>query len=121
MRPLTPSELTNFLDRFDDFKESEIRSLNIISPTNIVLSLVAQDKARDNDWITVELEFSDVSDAKLLDKNKFTYADMSDGITILHEVGLMAFGISKYKDISSVKESLLYIIAKSIKYNESGF
>jgi len=121
MRPLLPSEITKFLDRFNSFKESEIRSLKVSSPTEIQLVLTAQDKARGFDWITVTFLFNDIDNARLIDENKLSYVSMDDGITIINENQLFAFAVGKYQSLQSAQEAQLYLISKTIKYNESEF
>jgi hypothetical protein len=121
MKPLHSSEITKFLERFDDFKESEIKELKIVSSTEIVLLLTAQDRARAFDWVTVELNFSGVSDAKLIDESKLAYLDTSDGLTLLKEGDSFAFALGHYRTIISLKDAQLYIVSNSIKYSEGTF
>ncbi len=121
MKPLDASQITKFLERFDDFKESEIRSLEIISPTEIEITLTAQDKARAFDWITVTMLLSGVSDAKLIDTSKVGFVDMDNGITILKEGSNFAFGVGQYNNISALKDAQLYIISQTIKHKEGAF
>jgi len=121
MKPLLSSKLKEFLDRFDHFKESEIRSLEIISPTTIELTLTAQDKARAYDWLTITLLFDEVNDAKLISGSQIAYVNLDDGISIVTEDGFFAFCLENYKTVASIKESSFYIISKSIKYKEGAF
>ena len=121
MKPLTSSEITKFLERFDDFKESEIRSLKIISPTETEISFAVQDKARAYDWITITLLLSGLQDAKLIDESKLEYVDMSEGISILHGEGLFHLGLGSCKTLASIKDALLFVISENIKYNEGAF
>jgi len=121
MKPLIHTNITNFLERFDNFQDSEIRSLNIISPNEIELTLTAQDKARAYDWVTVKFLFLGIDDARLIDENKLTYVTIEDGITILYENGFFAFALGNIKSVSSAKDSQLYLISDTIKYSESQF
>jgi len=121
MKPLNPSEITKFLERFDDFKESKIRSLEIVSPTEMKMTFAVQDKARAFDWITINLLFNGVSDAALIDKNKLDYVVMDEGISILHEGNFFGLCLGRYKNFSSIKDASLYILSKNIKYNEGAF
>lgn len=121
MKPLLQTQLLTFLERFDNFKNAEFRTLKIISPTNISLTLSLQDGARAFDWITLTLEFFGVSDARLLEEEKLKFIDMSDGASLLFEENKFAFGIAECYNISSVKNSSLYLICESIKYEEGLF
>jgi hypothetical protein len=121
MKPLDASQITKFLARFDDFRESEIRSLEIISPTEIEITLTAQDSARAFDWITVTLLFSGVSDARVVDTKKLAYVDMESGVTLLNEDAHYAFCVGEYSSIAALQDAQLYIISQNIKYNEGAF
>lgn len=121
MKPLLKKDLNLFLQRFNYFIDSELRHVQIVSPTTICIILAAQDSARAFDWITVELEFSGVNEAKLLDENRISFLDMSDGITLLNEDNLFAFAVSKCSNISTVKSSTCHVVALSVKYKEGLF
>jgi len=119
LKPLT--KIDEFLKRFDNFKDGEVRLLEVISPTTMKITLAGQDSARDFDWITVSLEFSNVSDAKLLEQNRLALIDMSDGVNIINENNSLAFAIGECYNISAIKTSVCYIVSSSIKYEEGLF
>jgi len=119
MKPLTKVE--EFLERFDNFKDSEFRSLEIKSPTSMSITLATQDKNRDFDWITITLDFIDVSDALLVDGNKLQHIDLSDGVTILKNQDKFYFGIGVCSSVDSIKTSTLFIESSNLKYKEGSF
>ncbi|QOY54662.1 hypothetical protein HUE87_12525 [Candidatus Sulfurimonas marisnigri] len=121
MKPILAKELPNFLKRFGNFVHGELRNIEIISPTVIKLTIAGQDSARGFDWLTIELELSGVSDAKLLDSSKLLHVDMSNGINIIFEENSFAFGIGDYHNLSGIKNAVCYIISSSIKYKEGLF
>jgi len=121
MKPLLEKELPTLLKRFDNFIDAELRSIEIISPTIIKITLAGQDSSRGFDWITVELEFNDVSDAQLVESSKLSYLDMSDGVSIIFTDNLFAFGIGTYNSSSNIKNSSSFIISASLKYAEGSF
>ena len=112
MKPLLAKDLPTFLERFGNFVDGEFRHVEIISPTTINITLACQDSARGFDWITVEFEFSGVSDASLIDNSKLSHVDMEDGVTIIFENTLFTL---------SVKNSTFQIISSNIKYQEAQF
>lgn len=118
MKPLTNTE--EFTKRFGNFIDGEIRSIEIISPTTMRITLAGQDSARSFDWITVTLEFNGVSDARLLDQSKLSLIDMSEGLTIIND-NKFAFAIGECYNISSIKSSTLYIECNGLKYEEGAF
>jgi hypothetical protein len=109
------------LTRFDNFKDAELRSLEVVSPTNIKLTVAVQDSARAFDWITLELDFIGVSDARVIEENKLPYIDMSDGVSLLHVKGEFAFGIGACYNVQAIKNSTFYIISQDLKYKEGQF
>lgn len=119
MKPLLKKDLSSFLKRFDSFRESELHSIEIITPTTVKITLTAQDSAREFDWIVVALEFSNVSDAQLPQNSKLAHIDMSEGITIIFSDAQIAFGIGNYDNFPSITNSICSIKAASIKYEES--
>lgn len=121
MKPLLKKDLSLFLKRFDDFKDAELRSLEIISPTIVKITLAAQDSARGFDWITISLEFDDISDAKLPQNSKLSYINMSEGVTLIHADNSFAFAVGKYETLSSAKNSVCFIFSSCIKYKEASF
>jgi hypothetical protein len=112
MKPLHVDELPSFVKRFGDFLDAEIRSIDIISPTQIKLTLACQDSSRAYDWIALEFEFSAVSDASLIENSKLLHVDTSDGISISHKNDDFIF---------KVNNSTLQIISKNIKYQQKQF
>ena len=121
MKPLLAKELLNFVKRFDNFIDAQIRSIDLVSPTSIVASIACQDSLRGYDWLTLKLEFSGVLDAKLLDNSKISLVDMDDGISIINEKNHFAFAIGSYNNISGIKNANTYIISSSVKYKEESF
>jgi len=121
MKPLTQNNIPAFLERFNNFKDAEFRSLEIISPLKIKLIFALQDAARAFDWITIELEFNGVSDARLLEQKRLSFVDMSEGVNIVKNDDLFAFGIGECYNISNIKNSICYLIATDLKYREGLF
>lgn len=120
MKPLLDKNLASFLKRFDGFIDAEFRSIEIVSPTTVKITLAAQDSARGFDWITIELEFNGVNDARVLDNSKLSHIDMSNGITLIYADNQFVFGVGDY-NYSNITDSICYIKAISLKYLEGGF
>jgi len=109
------------LKRFDNFKDAQLRSLDVVSATHIKLNVAVQDSARAFDWITLTLNFIGVTDARLLDSKKLQFVDMSEGVSLLHVNKEFAFAIGACYNISTIKNSTLYIIFQDLKYQEGQF
>lgn len=121
MKPLLKKDIEGFLKRFGSFVDAEFRSIEILSPTSLKITLAAQDSAREFDWITVDLEFNGINDAKLLDNSKLSYIDTNEGITLISENSRFAFAIGGYSNFSNITDSACYIKADSLKYKEGIF
>lgn len=121
MKPLLARELPTFLQRFGNFVDGELRHVEIVSPTVIKITIAGQDSARGFDWLTIELELSGVSDARLIDNSKLLHVDMSGGINIVFEENTFAFGIGNNHNISGIKNAITFIISSSVKYKEGSF
>jgi hypothetical protein len=121
MRPLSANNVKTFLQRFEQFRDAELRSVEVLSATNISITFAVQDSARAFDWITITLAFEGVSDAKLIETNKVAFIDMSDGISLICEANLAAFCIGSYNDINAIKNASLFVISESLKYQEGQF
>jgi hypothetical protein len=117
MKPLSKNDLHAFLERFDNLSGGELISLEILSPTVFKIALTVQDKNRAFDWVNLNLEFSSVNDAKLLENNALKAVDMEEGGTInFTENGIeVGFGSPEYLS------SPLRLRAEVLKYEESPF
>ena len=121
MKPLHVSTIESFSSRFDNFISSEIRSITIKSPTVIEIRCSVQDTARSYDWIDINLELSNVTDAKLLGNDKLRYLDMQEGLGILFSGKEVIFSHGICESKESACESTFYIVSESIKYEELPF
>ena len=121
MKPLLAKNLAGFLERFDNFKNGELRSIEVISPTTMLVTLAGQDTAREFNWISVGLEFTGVSDARLLENSKLSLVDMDDGVSIIHENNKFAFGLGESYNISSIQNSTCQLVSSGLKYQEGEF
>ncbi|MBU1927743.1 hypothetical protein KKG77_01950 [bacterium] len=121
MKPLLAKNINAFLKRFNSFRDGEIRSIEVISPTQMKVTLAGQDEGRSFDWISLELEFSGVNDAKLVENSKLSFIDMYEGISIVSHEGSIAFAVGEHNNLSQLKNSTLYTIGSSVKYKEGAF
>jgi hypothetical protein len=121
MKPLHVSQIESFNRRFNHLIDSELRRVDILSPTTMSIVLSVQDENRAFDWINLELEISGISDARLIDENKISFVDMSDGISILYEDNNVIVSVGKYSSFESANNAPLYIKGDTLKYQENTF
>ena len=121
MKPLLANKTTELLIRIDNAIDGELYAVTMNSPLNFTIELSVQDKNRGYDWINIAFEVDGVSDARLIEDEKLSLVDMSEGISIVYENGTAAIGIGKYTSLDSIKSSALYLIGSTIKYEERSF
>jgi len=121
MKPLTASALSGLFERFDHGKGAELRHITPLGPTTIELTLSLQDKNRGYDWVDLALEISGVTDAKLLDDNRFGFLDTDDGLSVIITPGQVGFGIGAFETLTALTAAALYLVGSSIKYEERPF
>ena len=117
MKTLNKQDLKAFLERFSNFSGGELVKLDVLSPTTFKIALTVQDKNRAFDWVDLNLEFSGVNDAKLLDESALKAVDMEVGGNIsFTDAGVeVGFGSDEYL------ASPLHLRAEVLKYEETSF
>lgn len=121
MKPLTASMIETFYQRFDRAVNGELRSVNILNPSTIMLRLSVQDEARAFDWIDLELEISGISDARLIEDKQLPFVDMSEGISIVFEGSEVIVCVGGYRDFEAARHAPLFIQGSALKYQENTF
>jgi len=121
MKPLLANKSRELLTRIDNAIDGELYAVTMNSPLNFTIELSVQDKNRGYDWINIAFEIDGVSDARLIEDEKLSFVDMSEGITVLFEDGICAIGVGKYDSLESIKSATLYLVGSTIKYEERPF
>jgi len=122
MKPLlTQIDIDNLLNRLERGVEAQNLSIEVISPLKMILRMSLQDTHRDYDWLDVLFEIDGVSDARLLDETQLLHVDMSEGFSLIHKNAMAGICIGNYAEVSTFKDSTLYILGKSLKYEEAAF
>jgi len=121
MKPLRADNLESFNRRFNYAKDAMLNSLDVIDATTISLRLSVQDEGRGFDWIDIVVEVSGVSDARLVDDNRLSLIDMSDGLSVIFEDGVVIVAVGSYKRVDSAVNAPLFIKGSTLKYQENSF
>ncbi len=114
MKPVTPSVLEDLNNRTENFNGIVVNSLDVISADIIKLTLSAQDRAKDFDWVGFEFEFSGIEDAILVENEKLKFIDT---ISLFFDSGSFCFSTDSYNDKNGIKNALCYIISKTLKFD----
>ena len=117
MKNLNKTDLNAFLERFDYARGGELVSVDILSPTSFKIALTVQDKNRAFDWVNLNFECSETSDAKLVSDAALKAVDMEEGINISFEEEGVKIGFGSDEYLSSP----LSLCANTLKYEESPF
>ena len=107
-------EINTLLEKYDNFKGAQIRSVEYISLTERIVTLGDEDEDGE-DMYSVKLTFSDIQSSKILEQSVLSYLDMSSGITLIKENGLYGFSIGKGSAMLHVHNAPIYIVAAKIK------
>jgi len=110
-------EINALLEKYNHFKYEQIRSVKWITDTSILLTLVIQDDEGE-DVESIEIEFSDIKESRLLENSVLPLMDMTSGITIIEEHGLYGFALGSGSAMLHVHNAPLYIVASGIKLKE---
>lgn len=107
-------EINTLLEKYNNFKGAQIRSVEYISLTERIVTLGDEDEDGE-DMYSVKLTFSDIQSSKILEQSVLSYLDMSSGITLIKENGLYGFAIGKGSAMLHVHNAPIYIVAAKIK------
>ena len=121
MKPLNTNQLPELLTRIDNAIDGELISVVMNNPQSFTVEFSVQDKNRGYDWINIAFEIEGVMDAKLIEESNISFVDMSDGISLIYEEGMVLLGIGNYNTLQSAKSAMLYLVGSTLKYEERPF
>jgi len=110
-------QINTLLEKYNNFKDAQIRSIQTLSDSSKVLTLVIQDDDGE-DINSVKIEFNNVANSKILDNSVLSYMDMGFGISIIKEHDLYGFALGSGTAMLHVLNAPLYIVASDINIEE---
>jgi len=110
-------QINTLLEKYNNFKDAQIRSIQTLSDSSKVVTIVIQDDDGE-DINTVKIEFNNVTNSKILDNSVLSYMDMGFGISIIQEHDLYGFALGKGTAMLHVLNAPLYIVASDINIEE---
>lgn len=110
-------KINALLEKFNNFKDAQIRSVEHLSDSSKVLTLVVQDDDGE-DVNTFEMTFSDINDSRILVNDVLPFLDMMSGITILKENNLYGFAVGSAGAMLNIHNAPFYIVASDIEIKE---
>jgi len=106
--------IDKLLEKYNNFKDAQIRSIESVSDSSKVLTIVIQDDDGE-DVESVKIEFSNINESKILDNNVLPFMDMMSGVSIIKEHNLYGFALGSGTAMLHVHNAPLYIISSDIK------
>lgn len=110
-------KIDSLLEKYDNFKDAQIRSIDTTSDDSKIITLVVQDDDGE-DIQRVKIEFINIHNSKILINSVLAFLDMMSGISIIKEHNLYGFAIGKSNAMTNIENSPLYIIASDIRFEE---
>jgi len=110
-------EINALLEKYNNFKYEQIRSIQQLPDGSKILTLaVLDDEGEDLDII--KLEFTNITASKILVNDVLSYLDMTSGITIIKENDLYGFAVGSGSAMLQVHSAPLYIVASDLRIIE---
>lgn len=110
-------EIDRILEKYNHFKDTQLRSVENLTETSKVLTIVEQDDEGE-DLRTVRITFEDIKESKILINSVLSYMDTGFGITIIKENGLYGFALGSGTAMLHVHNAPLYIVSSEISIEE---
>jgi len=106
--------IDKLLEKYNNFKDAQIRSIESVSDSSKVLTIVIQDDDGE-DVESVKIEFSNINESKILENHVLPFMDMMSGVSIIKEHNLYGFALGSGTAMLHVHNAPLYIISSDIK------
>jgi hypothetical protein len=110
-------EINNLLEKYDHFRDAQIRSIHSPSESSKIVTIVVQDDDGE-DQNTINIEFNDIKESRILLNNVLPFLDMMSGISIVKENDLYGFAVGSDTSMLHVHNAPLYIIAADVNIEE---
>ena len=111
-------EIKNLLEKYNNFKDAQIRSVDFLEDDAKRVTIVVQDDDG-MDINSVEITFSNISKSHILQNHVLPFLDMMNGVSIIEENGLYGFALGNDTAMLHVHNAPFYIIASEIQIQES--
>jgi len=110
-------KINTLLEKYNHFKDAQLRSIQQLPDSSKILTIVIQDDDGE-DLNSVKIEFNNITDSKILDNSVLSYMDMGFGISLIKEHDLYGFALGQGTAMLHVRNAPLYIIASDIKIED---
>lgn len=110
-------ELKALLEKYNNFKYEQIRSVTNIAENVKKVTLMVQND--DGEDVTrVDLEFEGITASRILENSVLSFLDMTSGVTLIKEHDLYGFALGSGTAMLHVHNAPLYIVASGVKITQ---
>ena len=110
-------KINTLLEKYDNFKYAQLRSIEQLSDGSKIVTIATQDDDGE-DLNTVEMQFTDINNSKILVNSVLSFLDMTSGITLIKENNFYGFAIGSGTSMLHVHSAPLFIVSANIKVEE---
>ncbi|QSZ41053.1 hypothetical protein GJV85_02620 [Sulfurimonas aquatica] len=110
-------QINALLQKYDNFIGAQLRSIQPLSDTSKLLTIVIQDDDGE-DLESVKIEFNNINDSRILENGVLSFLDMMSGISIIKEHDLYGFAVGNATTMLYVLNAPLYIVASDVKIQD---
>ncbi len=109
--------ITPLLEKYNHFKDAQIRNVKHLEDGTKIVSIVLQDDDGE-DLNSVELTFSKIKEHRVLDNSVLGFLDMMSGISIIKEKDFYGFALGSGSAMLHVLNAPMYIISSELSVQE---
>lgn len=110
-------KINTLLEKYDHFRDAQIRSIETPSDTSKIVNIVVQDEDGE-DINSIRIEFQNIKESKILINSVLPFLDMMSGISIIKENDLYGFAVGSGTAMLHVNSAPMYIVASDISIEE---
>lgn len=110
-------KITSLLEKYDNFKGAQLRSIQQLPDSTKILTIVVQDDDGE-DLNTIKIKFINVNASKILIDSVLSFLDMMSGITLIKENDLYGFAVGRGDAMLYVHNAPLFIVSSDIEIEE---
>ena len=110
-------KINALLEKYNNFKDAQIRSIQPLSDSSKIVTLVVQDDDGE-DINTVNLEFKNIKESRILLNNVLPFLDMMTGISMVKEHDRYGFAVGGGSAMLDIHNAPMFIIASDLTIEE---
>ena len=112
------ANIKEILEKYNNFKDAQIRSVENISDNSKALTIVTMDDDG-QDLDSVKLTFTNITKSRILEGHVLPFLDMMLGVSIIEEKGLYGFALGNDTSMIHVHLAPMYIVASDLEIKEN--